>query len=257
MSRDVTEDGSGRLRKDGSSGDDRKGQLLMWAIVIAAAILTVAAGALLRGKSYIVVSILLVIYCMVPFFVSFERRRPQARELVTLAVMCALAVASRAAFAWVPYFKPMAAVVMISGMAFGAPAGFMTGALSMLASNFIFGQGPWTPWQMIAFGLCGGIFGHLAERGILPRCGLSLPARTALSVAGGAFFLCVAGPLLDTSSLLFMVSRISWESVIAVYAAGFSVNCIQAAATAITLFALANPLLDKLARLRRRYGMLA
>ncbi len=233
----------------------RAGRILVWVLVLLAAAVTVGAGALMRGRSYIVVSTLLVAYSMVPAFVSFERRRPQAREVVTIAVMCALAVAARAAFVWLPNFKPMAAIVMITGVALGAPAGFLTGSLAALVSNFIFGQGPWTPWQMLSFGLCGAVFGLLGQCGAVPRRGLSWRARALLGVGGAAFVIVVAGPILDTSSLLFMASRISWESVAAVYAAGFLVNCLQGAATFLTLFVLADPLLEQLARLRTKYAL--
>ena len=197
----------------------------------------------------------LIVLGLVPFLAAFERQRPTAREVVLLAVLITLAVASRAVFALVPHFKPMAAIVMITGVALGAPAGFLTGSLAALVSNFIFGQGPWTPWQMLSFGLCGAVFGLLGQCGAVPRRGLSWRARALLGVGGAAFVIVVAGPILDTSSLLFMASRISWESVAAVYAAGFLVNCLQGAATFLTLFVLADPLLEQLARLRTKYAL--
>ena len=104
---------------------------------------------------------LLIVYAMFPFFVRFEHKKPQARELVTIAVMSAVAVASRAAFIMVPFFKPLTGIVMITGMALGPEAGFLTGAISGFVSNFIFGQGPWTPWQMLGFGLVGFLGGVL------------------------------------------------------------------------------------------------
>ena len=77
------------------------------------------------------------------------------RELVTIAVMSALAVASRVAFLAVPHFKPMVGIIMITGMAFGVKAGFITGAMSAFVSNFFFGQGPWTLFQMAGYGVAG------------------------------------------------------------------------------------------------------
>lgn len=216
---------------------------------------TVCAGSIIGGKSYIAVSALLIIYFIAPFFIGFERRRPQAREVVMLAVMCALAVASRAAFAWLPGFKPIAGIVMIAGIAFGPSFGFLTGSISMLASNFMFGQGPWTPWQMLAFGLCGLAFGALAKAGIIPRSHLSSKALLLTSAAGAAFMVLIAGIVLDTCSVLMMLSSITPASALAIYAAGLPVNCGQGAATFITLLLLANPLLNSLARLREKYGL--
>ncbi len=228
----------------------------LWIAVILAAVITVAVGALVRGKSFIVVSVLMVIYCMVPFFVSFERRRPQARELVMVVVMVALAVVSRTAFAWLPHFKPMAAVIMVAGIALGPSTGFVVGALSALVSSFVFGLGPWTPWQMLSFGTCGVTFGALAKAGAIPQQGWSWRTRVLVGVAGAAFVIFVAGPILDTSSVFLMLSRVTPEGVIAVYAAGLPVNAMQGAATFLTLLFAGSPLLDRLARVRARYGMM-
>ena len=105
-------------------------------------------------RKYYLTSLLLVGLMFVPFVLRFEGRRPQARELVLLATMTALAVAGRAAFYWLPQCKPVCAIVILTAVAFTPEAGFVTGAAAGLISNFFFGQGPWTPWQMLGFGLC-------------------------------------------------------------------------------------------------------
>ena len=106
-------------------------------------------------RKYYLTSMLVLLCAVAAFWLSFERRRPKTREMVLIAVMCAIAVASRAAFIMFPQFKPIVGIVMICGMALGPQAGFMTGSISAFVSNFIFGQGAWTPWQMFAFGLAG------------------------------------------------------------------------------------------------------
>ena len=228
---------------------------LSWLVVVVLTPITVWAGTVFGSGSYYVTSILVIIYAMVPFFVSFESRRPQARELVIIAVMCALAVVARVAFIWFPHFKPIAAIVMIAGVALGSRSGFLVGAISLLVSDFVFGQGPWTPWQMLAYGIAGFVAGFLAERGVIPRSDLSNRAKTLLSLAGAVFIIVVVGPILDTCSLFTMVSVITPESALAIYASGLPVNAVQAAATAITLLVLANPLLGKLERVRVKYGL--
>lgn len=230
--------------------------VLAWILSLACAVASIVISALVGGKAYVIASVIVVLCTIVPFFVIFEARRPQARELVMLAVMCALAVAARAAFIWLPGFKPMAAIIMIAGIAFGSSSGFLVGSLAALTSNFIFGQGPWTPWQMLAFGLCGLAFGALARRGVVKREDLGVTGSLVLAILGAVFVVIVAGPVLDTSSLFFMVSRITPEVIVAVYLAGFPMNCAQAAATFATLLLAAAPLLDKLSRVRRKYGML-
>ena len=124
-------------------------------------------------------------------FVAFEGRRPTAREIAVVAVLTALAVAARAAFVWVPHFKPMAAIIMIAGIAAGPQTGFLVGSVAALASNFIFGQGPWTPWQMLAFGVVGLVAGLLADARVFPRANLSWPRRVALAVTGFVLKMCI------------------------------------------------------------------
>ena len=128
----------------------------------------------LHDRAYYFISLLLIVYTMVPFFLLFEKRKPQARELVVIAVLCAIAVAGRAAFFMLPQIKPMMAIVILAGVALGPQAGFLTGAVSAFVSNFFFGQGPWTPWQMFCFG----IVGFLA--GLLFRVGRLNPGRVSL-----------------------------------------------------------------------------
>lgn len=238
-------------------GHARWKSVLTWAIVIIATPATILAGAWLGHGSYAIVSALVALYAMIPFFVQFERRRPQARELVTLSVMIALAVASRAAFAFLPNFKPMAAIIMITGIALGPSSGFLAGAIGMLVSNFIFGQGPWTPFQMLSFGLCGFVFGWLAEKGVIRRSGWTMRQRVFISLGGFVFMLLIAGPVLDTSSLMWMVSSITPESALAIYLAGVPMNAMQGIATFITLFLIGNAILGKLSRIKTKYGMMA
>ncbi|MEC4175406.1 ECF transporter S component [Adlercreutzia sp. R7] len=226
------------------------------ALVAATLIALAAVGVLtvLRVSPYVAAALVITLG-LVPFLAAFEYERPGAREVVLIAVLAALAVASRAVFAFVPHFKPMAGVVIIAGIALGARSGFLVGALAALASGFIFGQGPWTPFQMLAFGAAGALFGFLAQRGVVPRSRLRPAQRVALAAGGFAFVLVVLGPILDTSTLLLLMSSLNSASIAAVYLAGVPVNAIHGAATALTLLFAANPLLNQLARLRRKYGI--
>jgi len=156
--------------------------------------LTLFLGTKLPGRSYYLTSTLIVIYLLIPFLLAFEGRKPQARELVLLAVMCALAVASRVAIP-IPHFKPIYAVIMLCGIAFGAESGFLVGALSALVSNFFSGQGPYTPWQMLAYGTAGLLAGFVANRKWL--------GQTPLELGFLGFFasFLVVSPILDTCSV--------------------------------------------------------
>lgn len=209
----------------------------------------------LSGKSYYLIGTLVILEAMIPFFVSFESRKPQARELVTIAVMCALAVAARVVIQ-IPNFKLICAVVMIAGIAFGAEAGFMTGAVSAFASNFFFSQGPWTPWQMLAYGLSGLVAGLLFHR---RRPFAQKPALQAAVYAVTGFVTVVlpVGLTLDTCTLLTTQSNADWQRTLLVYSLGFPHNLIHGLTTGVAMLLLARPMLEKLDRLKDKYGILA
>ena len=210
----------------------------------------------LSGASYYAASTLIVVLSLVLFLASFEGRRPQARELVVIAVLCAIAVASRAAFALVPNFKPMVGIVMVSGLTFGPQTGFLVGALSAAISNFMFGQGPWTPWQMLAYGLAGLIFGIMGKLGVLPKSGWNVKQKIFASAAGFAVVVCLVGPLLDTCTLFMMSSNVTPSFALAVYGAGLPFNVVHGVAVALTLLLVGDPLLKKLHRVRLKYGLM-
>ena len=225
-----------QIEKTKNSKGSRRG---FWAVVLVAAVmipLTIGISWYLGDRKYYIASVLIMIYSMIPFFISFEKRKPQSRELMTLAVMCAVAVVSRAVFIAVPHFKPIGAIVMITAMAFGPQAGFMTGSLSMLISDIIFGQGPWTPWQMFSFGMIGFASGLLGKSGFL------------------MIFL-FAGPILDTSTVFTMMQMPGFNAA-AIYLAGIPINAIHGSAVALGMLFLTRPMLEKLNRIKMKYGMM-
>lgn len=209
---------------------------------------TLFLGTRMTGRWYYVTGTLIIIETMMPFFLAFETRKPQARELVTLAVMCALAVVSRVVVI-IPSFKPITGIIMITGIAFGPEAGFLTGAVSAFASNFFFSQGPWTPWQMMAYG-----FGGFAAGLIFHRRKQRNPV--VLAVFGFLTIMLAVGPLLDTCTVFTTGSRITAKYVLAVFAAGFAYNLNHAVACAVTMLLFGRPLLSKLDRLKTKYGMM-
>lgn len=108
--------------------------------------------------------ILLIIASILPFYFQYENRKPKTREVVVLSIMIALTVSSRVLFMVTPSFKPMCAMVIICGIIFGKEDGFMCGSLSAIISNIFFGQGPWTPYQMMSLALIGFIAGCFSDK---------------------------------------------------------------------------------------------
>ena len=215
---------------------------------------TLYLGMHLTGRSHYLTSTLIIIETMLPFFFAFETRKPQARELVVIAVMCALAVAARVVIQ-IPTFKPILAIIMIAGIALGAEAGFLTGSVSAFASNFFLSQGPWTPWQMMAYGIAGFLSGFLFHKK-RPFANHPLFFNCVLAVYGFFAIVLVVGPLLDTCTLLTTGSTLSWEFALTVYGIGFPANVSLGIATALTMFFVSKPLLSKLDRLIVKYGMM-
>jgi uncharacterized membrane protein len=113
--------------------------------------------------SWQLASFAIVLLALGGAFWWYEHSHPPAKLLAIVATLAAIAALGRDAFAAIPDVKPITAIVLISGLAFGARPGFAVGAISALASNILLGEGPWTPWQMLAWGLVG-VFGALLAR---------------------------------------------------------------------------------------------
>jgi energy-coupling factor transport system ATP-binding protein len=224
--------------------------LLATAMILLAIPLTIFVGfAFLDDRRYYVISLLILVEALLPFAFIFEGRKPQAREIVVIAVLCALAVAGRSAFFMLPSFKPLVALVIISAVAFGGESGFLVGALSAFISNMFFGQGPWTPWQMFACGIIGFLAGVLFQKGLLSR------NRGALAVFGALAALVLYGLIMDTAMALMYQPQPTAAMFFAYYLQGIPFNLVHALATVVFLMILARPLLEKLDRIKEKYGL--
>jgi energy-coupling factor transport system substrate-specific component len=179
-------------------------------------------------------------------FAWYERAHPSARILALVATMAALAALGRVAFAPLPNVKPTTDIVLIAGVALGGAPGFAVGALAALTSNLFFGQGPWTPWQMAAWGGVG-IAGALLGRVAGERLG-RIPLAAACALAGLAF-----GVVMNFST---WVTYTGDHSVAAFWTiSGTALPFDVAHAVGNVLFALAfgPALLRALRRFRRRF----
>ena len=211
--------------------------------------LTLFLGTKLSGRAYYFTSTLVIIEILIPFLLAFEGRKPQARELVVIAVMAALAVAARVVIP-IPSFKAIFAIIMLSGIAFGPEAGFMVGAVSAFASNFFYGQGAYTPWQMFAYGAGGMLAGFVFGKKWIPR------KPVAMGIFGFFTVLLFVGPLLDTCSVFLTLPVINLKTAWPLYVSGFPVNLSQGVCTFLTMVLFGKPLLEKLDRVKVQYGMM-
>ena len=176
-------------------------------------------------------------------------QNPQARELVIIAVLCAIGVAGRAAFFMLPQFKPVMALTIIAGVAFGGETGFLVGAMTMLVSNVLYAQGPWTPWQMFCMGIIGFLAGVLFRKDWLRR------SRESLCAFGVFAAIVIYGGIMNPASALMWPDELNTGVILTYYLCGFPMDCIHAAASALFLWFGAEPMLEKLDRIKVKYGL--
>ncbi len=229
----------------------KKGTIFSALLILILIPLTIYFGVSFIGvRKYYITSFLVIIETMAAFFMAFEARKPKAREIVTISVLCAVAVAGRAAFFMLPQFKPVIAIAIISGICFGGETGFLVGAITAFVSNFFFGQGPWTPWQMFAFGIIGFVSGILFKSGFLKR------AKLPFCIAGFLLTLIFYGGIMNPSSVIMYQDNITWEMIKLTYITGFAYDIIHALSTAVFLWFIAEPMIDMIERVKVKYGLI-
>ena len=255
---------------------------LTWPVVLAMPVLLVSYGwfmnhrpalhvqaewtltdALIQNSDLLLSGIFLVA-AVLPFWLIYDRRKAGARDLVPVALMAALCVVGRAAFALIPLpnFKPVTAIVIVTALAFGPEAGYLTGALAGFLSNFLFGQDPWTPWQMFSWGMMGLLAGILYRIGVLGSVGTEGADREGkrkkpvrLCVFG---FLCgfLYGWIMDLYYIVGWVDPINWKTVAAAYASSFVFDLSHGICTALVLWFAAEPWVRKLLRVKHKFGLM-
>ncbi|MBE7059906.1 MAG: ATP-binding cassette domain-containing protein [Ruminococcaceae bacterium] len=225
-------------------------------LMISAALLlmpiTIAAGIVFfDDRKYFLISVLILIETLFLFFALFESRKPGARELVLISVLCGIAVAGRAAFFMLPHFKPLAAVIIICGCLLGGETGFLIGAVSAFVSNFFYRQGPWTPWQMLTFGLLG------LAAGIFIRLGLIRKNKTDICIFGFFAVVLIYGGIMNPASVIMSMNgeEINIGMIMSAYVTGFPLDLVHAGSTAVFLWFITDEFAEKLDRIKLKYGM--
>ncbi len=215
----------------------------------------------LIANSDIILSLLFLVISSLPFFLVFDKRKSQARDIVPIAIMSAIAIIGRLIFSIIPLpnFKPVTAIVIITGIAFGPEGGFLTGALTGFVSNFIFGQGPWTPWQMFCWGMAGFIAGLFYQFGLFGKVGDNLnegggktPVRLIIfGFLSGILY----GWVMNIYYVIGYVDPVNVGSVIAVYISSIFSDVSHGLCTALVLFAAADAWVRKLLRVKRKFAL--
>ena len=202
---------------------------------------------LLQSPQTALLSTLILLAALTPFFLAFERQKPRPRDFMPVVVLTALSVTGRLLFAALPNFKPVSAIVILAGGCFGRQSGFLTGALSALVSNLFFGQGPWTPWQMYAWGLMGYVAGALASTKLFRRPWAVLLYGFLASFGYGF--------LMNSWTLFSFVQPVTWQAALATYGAALAFDAAHAVSTVAFLSVTLLPWQKELRRIRQKYGV--
>ncbi len=195
-----------------------------------------------QAQYYALVSFVMVLLALLLFLAGFERRDLGTRRMILVSVMTALSVAGR----MLPVIKPVTALTVLSALYLGPEAGFLVGAFSAVLSNFVMGQGPWTPFQMLAWGLIGffaGVFAKPLKRSRLLLYGYGLLAGAAYSM------------LMDIWTTVWTYQTFTWDAYCAALYTAFPLTCLYAVSNLLFLMLLAKPIGDKLARIKKKYGL--
>ena len=202
-------------------------------------------------RQYYLIAIVMIFLAVLFFLWSFEKRKPQTREIVMLAVLTAMAIVGRLIFFMTPQFKPCAEVIIITAVMLGKEAGFLCGCLTAFISDFFFGQGPWTPWQMFAFGIIG-----LVSALIFSGAGKRLiENRLFISVYGFFITFVLYGIIMDTATVLMYTDTPTLGALLTTYAGGIIFNLIHGLSTFIFLFVLSQTMLKKIKRIKVKFNM--
>lgn len=302
---------------DRQLGARRKRTFTAGLLILIAAPLTLIGGSFLIDQAnYMIISLMVIIYTMIPFFMIFEKRRPKAREIVLIAMMTAITVVCHMFFNMtLSIIEIGTAMVIIAGIAMGPEAGFLVGALARFVCNFFLSQGPWTPWQMFCWGLLGFLAGltfsiNPSEKKtnvfniimgpvicifaavalayitylIVPGddetfFGWRIYASGALGMLAGLIFqkkrmpadritltlftflttVIIYGGILNAASLFTMSGmpgvEISWNTLRTMYISGLPYDLLHAGTAAACMMVMGRPMIDKIERIKIKYGI--
>jgi energy-coupling factor transport system substrate-specific component len=194
--------------------------------------------------SWSLASLLILGLALAGGFAWYERSGPSSRTVALVATLAALATLGRIAFAPLPNVKPTTDIVLIAGYALGGPPGFAVGAVAAIASNIVFGQGPWTPWQMLAWGMVGLLGAALARyRRPIPRLVMAL-------ICAGAGF--AYGLVLNLSTWVGFAGQHTLAQYLVIEGEAFPFDLAHAIGNFVFFLAFGPMLIRALTRFRAR-----
>ncbi|MDR1134899.1 MAG: ECF transporter S component [Clostridiales Family XIII bacterium] len=237
-----------RVRRGGASLE-----IAMAAVFLLAPATLIVGEYFFSGKAYHAFSALILLYALLFFLMMFERKKPRMREVSAISILTIIGVLLRAVFFMAPRILPMTAIAIITGASLGAQSGFLTGALSVYISNFIFGQGPRAPWQMFAVGIIGFAAGMIFEKRIRrykPR------KRQFMLCAYGAAAAFLCGTAVEARTLAALAWTASPFAAIDSFISATPLNLEHSVVIVIILALTVNPIMNKLDRAKLKFGLM-
>jgi len=217
-------------------------------VAIVILFLLVLSIVLFNYRDYLLLSFIIMGLTMIPFFARFEVRKISSREIVILAILAAIAAVSRVPFAPLPSVQPTSFIIIITGLVFGAESGFIVGAVAAIVSNIFLGQGPWTPWQMYAWGMIGMAAGLFRNTWWMKQ----MWGKLLFGFVWGYLF----GWFMNLWIIVSAIENFTWEFFISIYVASIYFDLAHALSNVFFLLVFSSSWIRILQRFKRKYGLL-
>lgn len=205
-------------------------------------LLVILGAVFFKERRYIIISIGVAALSLLLFAAGYEKKPTGSRRMNIVAVMTALCITGR----FIPFFKPITALTIITAIHLGGEAGFLVGVLSALLSNFYFGQGPWTPFQMLAWGMVGLLAGFMADPLKRSKCLLLV-----YGVLAGIFYSAV----MDIWTVIWYDGSFHTELYLTALLTAIPHTVMYSVSNFIFLWFMAKPFSEKLERVKIKYGI--
>ncbi|MFD2042934.1 ECF transporter S component [Ornithinibacillus salinisoli] len=217
-------------------------------ICTASVILFVLVGLpLFNLKYYLLLSILIMVASFLPWMIRFTRQSITSRELIMLAILGAIAAVSRVPFAALPSVQPTTFVVIVSAVVLGPQSGFVIGVTAAIVSNLFLGQGPWTPWQMYAWGMVGLCAGLLRHTWVMK----SNVGKTVYGFTVGFLF----GWFMNLWIVIGVIQEVNWKTILLYNSTSFYFDLAHALSNVFFLLLFSASWIKILTRFQRKYGL--
>jgi len=196
-----------------------------------------------------ITTLVILLLFLLLLLVFYEKQVNRSKEIALISILGAFSATSRIPFAALPSIQPCTFIIFVSGYVFGPFAGFFIGMETALLSNFFLGQGPWTPWQMLAWGAVG-IFGWVFRRIFYGRK-YEFPMALFVIFLLGYFY----GIMMNLWYWLAFISPHTWQSFLMVMATSIWFDTLHALGNLIFMDIFFKKFIKILERYKLRFSL--